>query len=170
MKVSSFVVSTILCLVVLSHSTESYAQARASAKQQAISANVLGLFLDGKELHAQYEWKSTPVNSWFIRGLFGSFVDYDGLGVGAGYRFFIADSRALTGLAIAPVVHAYFWRHQYLDSEIFFSVGGEASYKWIFDDFLVEPMFGLGIGFGGDYISYLSSTRWYLGIMLGYAW
>jgi hypothetical protein len=171
MRRTSIVVTAIVGFILLVTSTTSFAQARASAKSQVISGDFVGLFLSGKEIHAQYEWKAGPVNSWFIRALFGQDpLKYNGLGIGGGYRFFIADSRALTGLGIAPVVVAYFWSHEFLPAETFVSVGGEVSYKWIFDDFSVEPLLGAGIAFGGNNISYLTTMRGYLGIYLGYAW
>lgn len=164
-----FILSFVVCSVLFLGST-TYAQNRASAKNQVISADFVGLFLDGSEFHLQYEWKSTPVNSWFIRALFGSVGNFTGLGVGGGYRFFLADSRALTGLALAPVAHMYFWKSEFQGSELFFSIGGEVSYKWIFDDFSVEPLLGAGLAFGGDQLAYLTKVRPYLGIYLGYAW
>jgi len=170
MRSTSFVVLVVAALTLFFNVSDSYGQARPTSKNQAFGIDFAGYFQAGKEIHAQYEWKASPVNSWFARALFGSVSGYKGLGVGGGYKFFIADSRALAGLAVAPAVLAYFWSHEYLDSEIFFSLGGEVSYKHIMDDFFVEPLVGFGIGFGGDYISYLTKVRVYLNILIGYAW
>ncbi len=165
-----FILSFVVCFVLLVGST-SFAQERASAKTQVISGDFVGLFLDGGEFHVQYEWKSGSLNSWFVRALLGGYQSYTGLGLGGGYRFFIADSRALTGLALAPVAHAYFFKSGDLGrSQLFFSIGGELSYKWLFDNFSVEPLLGAGLAFGGEDISYLTKVRPYLGIYLGYAW
>lgn len=171
MKITSFVVAIVIGLMLVAGSTSSYGQARPSAKTQVISGDFIGYFQDGKEIHVQYEWKASPVNSWFIRALFGrTSSKYNGLGLGGGYKFFIADSRALTGLGIAPVAQAYLWSHEFLPSQQTISVGGELSYKWLFDDFSVEPLLGVSIGFGGDNITYLTKTRVYANVFLGYAW
>jgi hypothetical protein len=174
MRSISFVATVVLCFVLVAN-TNSFAQARASAKTQVISIDPVGLFLPGHEVRAQYEWKASPISSWFIRGIYGSVsvggLDYQGLGIAGGHKFFIIDSRALTGWAVAPVVGAYFWTTDNASSEQFISLGGEGSYKaFIGEDFSVEPFVGVAIGFLGDQISYLTTARVYGGIYLGYAW
>lgn len=152
-------------------SSNTYGQARTSTKTQVISIDALGLFQSGNIITLQYEWKTAPTNSVHIRGRFSNYSSYyTGFGVGAGYRFYIADSRALTGLSVAPVAEVWFYSSSELNSSsTVFGVGGEVQYKWIFDQFSVEPGVGIGIGFGGDDITYYTKTRVYAQCHLGYA-
>jgi len=174
MRRISFVATVVLCFV-LAANTNTYAQARASAKTQVISLDPVGLFLPGHEVRAQYEWKASPISSWFVRGIYGSVsvggLDNSGLKIAGGHKFYILDSRALTGWSVAPVVGAYFWTTQNASSEQFISLGAEGSYKALISEaFSVEPFVGVAIGFLGDQISYLTTARVYGGIFLGYAW
>lgn len=152
-----------------------YGQARTSTKTQVISVDALGLFQSGNILTVQYEWKTAPTNSIHIRGRFSSSSavgGYTGFGIGGGYRFYIADSRALTGLSVAPVVEAWFINHEVYESSSALGIGGEVAYKWIFDQFSVEPGVGIGIGFAiGDAnnFNYYTKTRPYVQVHLGYA-
>jgi hypothetical protein len=54
-------------------------------------------------------------------------------------------------------------------SSFVFGIGGEIAYKWIFDQFAVEPGFGVTIGFGGDNVAYYTKTRPYALVNVGYA-
>ncbi len=151
--------------------TNTFAQARTSTKTQVLSIDALGLFQDGGFFTAQYEWKTSPTNSVHIRGIFSTYLTYTGFGIGAGYRFYIADSRALTGLSVAPVAHIFFYNSSdFNKSTTAISIGGEVAYKWIFDQFSVEPGLGLQIGFLGENVPFLTKTRPYAQVQLGYAW
>lgn len=150
--------------------SNTYSQARTSTKTQVISLEALGLFQAGDILSVQYEWKTAPTNSVYIRARFSSIDLYTGFGVGGGYRFFIADSRALTGLSVAPVAEVWFYSSSELNSSTFkMGIGGEVAYKWIFDQFSVEPGVGVMIGFLGDEATYYNKTRPYAMCQLGYA-
>ncbi len=167
---SVFLSIAAVAILAAAHS-HSYAQARTSTKTQVISVDALGLFQDGNLITGQYEWKASSVNSWFIRAIFGSYTSlYTGIGVGGGYRFFLADNRALTGLSAGPVAHAFFWNASSISkSTTVFTIGGEVQYKWIFDEFSVEPALGVQLGFGGDGVSFQTKTRPYGMVNLGYA-
>lgn len=158
---------------------KTYAQARPSPATSAISVDFVPLIYTFP-LTFQYEMKSDPVSSWILRlhywpGLTGQ---YTGYGVGAAYRFYVADSRALTGLAVAPAADLFFFRQAQLTggtgssrSAIGFDIGGDLSYKWIFDQFLVEPIFGLRFGIGGSNTPTTFTTiQPLIGVNLGYAW
>lgn len=165
--------STLLavCFVLIASASTIFAQARTSAKTQVISVDALGLVQRGGFITAQYEWKTAPTNSIHIRGIFSTYTTYTGFGVGGAYRFYIADSRALTGLSVAPVAHIFFYSSSALNkSTQVVSVGGEAAYKWIFDQFSVEPGIGLQIGFLGEDLPFLNTARFYGQVHLGYAW
>lgn len=148
------------------------AQARPSSKGSVISLDVLELALQGP-LSIQYEWKTSPVNSWALRGYFWpTRGDYSAFGVGGAYRFYIADSRALTGLSVAPAADVFFFNSSLLSkTATIFEIGGDLAYKWIFDQFSVEPMFGIRIGFGGaESVTYATGFLPVLAVNLGYAW
>jgi hypothetical protein len=172
--------STLLavCFVLIASASTIFAQARASAKTQVISVDALGLFQGGGFISAQYEWRTAPTNSIHIRGIFskydaGANDTYSGFGVGGAYRFYIAESRALTGLSVAPVAHIFFFSSTFGRHTTALSIGGEVAYKWIFDQFSVEPGLGVQIGLAlGENvgINFLTKTRPYAQVHLGYAW
>jgi hypothetical protein len=148
------------------------AQARPSSKGSVISLNLLALALQGP-LDVQYEWRTAPTNSWALRGYFWPSRDqFSAFGLGGAYRFYIADSRALTGLSVAPAADIYFFSSSVLDkTATVFELGGDLAYKWIFDSFAVEPLFGIRIGFGGsETATYATGFVPFLAVNLGYAW
>ena len=162
------------CLLLTASVSSTFAQARASVKTQVISVDGLGYFLNGHLISAQYEWRTSTTNSIHIRGIFSNYGgtnEYSGFGVGGAYRFYIIDSRALTGLSVAPVAHVFFLSSSKKGATTqVISVGGEVAYKWLFDQFSVEPGVGLQIGFLGDQVPQMTGTRPYAQIYLGYAW
>jgi hypothetical protein len=152
---------------------ESHAQARASAKTNVLSIDALGL-IQNQGLVVGYEWKSSTTNSWLLRAMFApTYLNFRSFGFGAAYRFYIADSRALTGLSVAPAAEIIFVQAPDLGySDQFLAIGGDAAYKWIFDQFSVEPELGvrIGIEIGKTGPSYWSGFQPHFGVALGYAW
>lgn len=149
------------------------AQARPSPAQNDIAGDPLDLLLGGS-LNVQYEFKTSPVNSWALRGHFWSRGDFSGFGLGAAYRFYIADSRALTGLSVAPAADLFFFSNDLgYASTTDILIGGDLAYKWIFDQFSVEPILTLRIGIeagNAPTLSYATGLVAGLGVYLGYAW
>ena len=147
-------------------------QARVSSKNNVISLDPIGLAYSGYALF-QYEFKTGPTNSWALRAILWPARDAysTAFGLGAAYRIYIADSRALTGLSVAPAADVVFFRA--VDAGVagatIFDIGGDLAYKWIFDQFSVEPMFGLRIGFGSQ-VTYATGFQPVLALNLGYAW
>jgi hypothetical protein len=159
---------------VLFTSGSAYAQARPSPAENVISLDPLELALLGP-LNVQYEWKSGPVNSWALRGHFWGRTGWTGFGLGGAYRFYIADSRALTGLSVAPAADIFFFSNSELGySATDLLIGGDLGYKWIFTQFSVEPIvtFRIGIGLGSSISNFTYATGAVvgIGIYLGYAW
>ncbi len=155
-----------------------YAQARPSPATSVISVDIVPLIYTFP-LTFQYEFKADPVTSWVLRLHYwpGLTADYSGFGFGAAYRIYIADSRALTGLAVAPAADVFFFRQPQQTggtgsrSAIGLDLGGDLSYKWIFDEFAVEPIFGLRFGIGGSNAPGTFTTiAPLIGVNLGYAW
>jgi hypothetical protein len=179
MKFGLVKTSILIVLLAISFSaSKSSAQARPSPATQVISVDFIPLVLTFP-VTFQYEYKMDPVTSLALRLHFwpGITSDYTGFGFGGAYRFYIADSRALTGLAVAPAADLFFFRQsQQLGgtgnrSAIGVDLGGDISYKWIFDQFAVEPLFGLRFGFGGANAPPVFTTiEPLIGCNLGYAW
>src|SRR5687768_3200779 len=135
-----FIPLFVICFVLTIFTSQTFAQARASVKTQVISVDALGLVQDGGLITAQYDWRVDPTTTIHIRGIFSTYNTCSGVGVGGAYRFYIAESRALTGLSVAPVAHIFFYSSSSLTkSSQVVSIGGEVAYKWIFDQFSVEP-------------------------------
>ncbi len=173
----AFVVIAILGVAVLI-SNRCYGQARPSPATQVISIDPLTL-AQNFPLTFQYEYKTGPIYSWALRLHYwpspSSDGTWSGFGVGGAYRIYIADSRALTGLSVAPAADLFFFR-QTLNgvsqrSAIVFDLGGDLEYKWIFDQFSVEPSVGFRIGFGPTLSpSRSTGASAFIGLSGGYAW
>ncbi len=170
-----FVLASAIVLSLAFGAEHSFAQARPSSKTQVISIDPLGLAYNFP-LTFQYEYKIGPVYSWVIRAHYwpapSTGIDWSGFGVGGAYRIYIADSRAITGLSVEPAADLLFFRSSNLGkSSIVAWIGGDLAYKWIFDQFSIEPMFGLRIGFGGNEArSNATGAAPILALGLGYAW
>ncbi len=160
------------------YSSKTYGQARPSPASQVLSLDFVPLIISGT-LAFQYEYKVDPVTSWLLRLHFwpSPATDYTGYGFGAAYRIYIADSRALTGLAVAPAADVFLFSGNSNNTASAgksgegVDIGGDLSYKWIFDQFAVEPIFGLRFGIGSNYApSAFTTIQPLIGCSLGYAW
>ncbi len=164
----------IVATLVLAANQNIFAQARPSSATQDIAGSPVGLLVKGP-FTIQYEWKAANLQSWAVRlHLYEAPAETYrvGFGIGGAYRFFIADSRALTGLSVAPAADIIFYgSSQLLKSPVSFQIGGDIAYKWIFDQISLEPMFGLRIGFGGaEGITSRTGLQPVLQVFVGYAW
>jgi hypothetical protein len=174
------VLTLVAGLTAFASANTAYGQARPSSKTQVVSVDPLGLAYNFP-VTIQYEMKASPVNSWAFRAHYWpsrvAGIDWSAFGAGAAYRVFIADSRALTGLSVAPAADILFFRGTTIAKEnvsgIVGWIGGDIAYKWIFDQFSLEPLLGLRIGFGGNStygIPYATGMVPILSVMGGYAW
>jgi hypothetical protein len=149
------------------------AQARPSSKTNVLSLKVLGA-IRNYPTEINYEWKADSKSSWLARLEYWNLSDlYTGFGLGAQYRFYIADSRALTGLSIGPEAEIFFLSpsNSAYKSYTIVAIGGDIAYKWIFTDFAVEPFLGVRFGIGGsEGVKGTTGPDWRLGLNLGYAW
>ncbi|MEO6940637.1 MAG: hypothetical protein ABI444_10935 [Candidatus Kapaibacterium sp.] len=158
-----------ICLGGLSQA--SFGQARPSSKTSDISIGPLSLLVQGV-ISVQYEWKASQTSSWALRGEFvPTSGNFHAFGVGAAYRFYVADSRAITGLSVAPALDLFFFGSSSLQQNYtILSIGGDIAYKWIFDQFSVEPLVGVRIGVtGGQSVSAFSGFYPLFDCFLGYA-
>lgn len=171
--VAKLVAGVLVAVAMLTSSNDVLAQARPSAKANVLAVDPLGLLGINqlKNLSLQYEFRSSPTNSWAFRAtLFPTSGNTSAFALGGAYRFFIADSRALTGLSVAPAIDAFFvtWGDETYTA---FGLGGDIAYKWIFDNISLEPMFAVRQIFTGDESSSdFSGVDWKLAGYVGYAW
>jgi hypothetical protein len=160
--------------------SKTYAQARPSPATQVLSIDFIPYLLD-YPITLQYEYKVDPVTSWMLRlhywPTISSATGYTAFGFGAAYRIYIADSRALTGLAVAPAADFFLFRQSTQTggtgnrSAEGLDIGGDLTYKWIFDQFAVEPIFGLRFGIGSSQApSAFTTIEPLIGASIGYAW
>jgi hypothetical protein len=153
----------------------SYAQ----KETKAVTANPIGLAFG--VFNAQYEFALNQQNSVAIRANFigysiGSYSN-SAFGFGGSYRWYVADSKTIRGWFAQPSADILFWSADWKDlgqnkneSTVFFGVGGDGGYKWIWDHFALEVSAGArlylgkisGLSFGGFAPA--------LGVNLGYAW
>ncbi len=125
---------------------------RASAKNYDIAIDVVD-YLVNNTFAGQLELKLNPTSSLLLRAeyvLKSTTTDATNgkttaFGLGAGYRFYILDSRALTAFSIAPAADVFFFKNL-IRNNILFSIGADAGYKIFFDQFTIEPTLGARFG------------------------
>jgi hypothetical protein len=154
------------------------ANAQRGNYSQAIKANPLGLALG--IFNAEYEFRLGTNNSLGISGNYWTlFSDWNAYGVGATYKWYFdafnTGANALAGLGVGPALSADFWTYNTgaglfnYDGGTTFRVGAEATYKWIFGGFVVEP--GMNFMFVVSEVTGLGTISPF-GIIfnIGYAW
>lgn len=144
--------------------------------KQSISIDPLD-FLVSKVLNVTYEHQLSKENSFTVFFSYYSYSEYwTAYGIGGSYRWYLTDllkdkKIPIEGLSVGPMVRASFWSNDYgydLDNSVYLVIGGEAAYKWTFNDFVVEPI--LRLGFGVTDVAYLGYSGWGAGVNVGYAW
>jgi hypothetical protein len=180
--VSVVLAAAFAVLGLFSFTSTASAQARPFPADNAITMDFfqlvnlkIGSKLKGQNLNVQYEYKLDQASS--IAGRAVLYPDhYSGasvFGFGGTYRFYIADSRALTGMSVGPGADLFIASGDN-DSYTIFGLGGDFQYKWIFSGFVVEPSFMLRQLFAPDEISTpggdASGLYWRLRANVGYAW
>jgi hypothetical protein len=166
-------------LLITINSVNSNAQQRGTY-DNAITANPLGLIFG--VFNAQYEFQTSGNNSFLIRGNYWTpgvaFAGWTAYGVGASYRWYIdpfnQGTRPIEGFNFGPAVAVDFWSWDddpffNYDGGAAFRIGAEASYKWVFGGFAVEP--GLNLMFSASNVEGLGTLS-ALGLLfnIGYAW
>jgi hypothetical protein len=146
--------------------------------QNAIGINPISLVW--KQLVVNFEFQVDKFNTINIQGLYwfpGD--DWVGYGLSGTYRWYIMDlfkdrKIPIQGFSVGPTVGFlhFGWNGMNLYDNYggtSFAIGGEAAYKWIFNDWVVEPKFQLLI----DITSVNGLSGWSpftLGCSVGYAW
>lgn len=173
---------TFLLIVTLSFAISNSESQAASGYHNAVSIDFVD-YLIFKQLFATYEYQLSASNS--ITGILGYYnydyglyndLKYSEITVGASYRWYLKGliddkKKPIEGLSVAPYALVSFgsFSNPYFTSGTYFSIGGEIAYKWVFDSWVVEPIFRLNMPI--NKIKGFSQYRsLFLGVNLGYAW
>lgn len=164
------IIAVVAFMFLFGSAREGQAQSRSNISS-AISADPISLLV-WHVLNAQYEWKASTFNSYVVRGDLYTYGDFKAFGAGFAYRWYLADTRAITGLSLAPSADILFFSNGITDrSSTAFTIGGDLAYKWNFNQFVVEPILRLFIGIAGnDVPSGYSGVNPTIGVNLGYGW
>jgi hypothetical protein len=170
-RILSSVAVALLAIMTVGTSSNALAQARPSSKGSMLSIEPLGLLGIGqfRLFQLQYEFRLSQDNSLALRAaLLPAYAGVSGFGVGASYRFFVADGRALTGLNVSPGIDLFLLSAGSASYQTI-GIGGDLAYKWIFDEWGVEPYFRLRQNFAGSE-GYYAGVDYGVGVWLGYCW
>jgi len=172
-KVSISIIAILLLLIAVPQNSA------AKEYHQQISVDPLGLIFG--MFNVQYEKQYSAKNSFTANlqywGYSSGIYKWSAIGVGGSWRFYLMqdDILAIRGFSFGPLAQINYWSWtgssvSSLDGGLSVSIGGEASYKWIFDnDFSVEPTFKLF--FPLNNLEGLGGLQSYgLGCNIGYAW
>jgi len=149
--------------------------ARKASYGECITVNPIGLAFGG--INAMYERQISKNNSFTAGGYLYSSGDWMGYGIGGSYRWYIdlfkTRKRPIEGFAVGPRVRIDTWtweggRVSPYDDGITFTIGGEAVYKWIWDDFVLET--GIVVNFNVAGLEGLDYSPFGLVGSIGYAW
>jgi hypothetical protein len=174
-----FKISALLIIIVtflLLCSTNSNAQK--ASYNQCIGVNPVTLLYNGT-FSATYEQKIAPKNSFTLSGYYWSYYNMVAYGFGGSYRWYLKafddGKKCIQGFSVAPTLAIGFWSwngNQALNNEYggtSVAIGAEAAYKWVWDNFYIEPILSLSINMTN--IHGLQNYRPFnLGANIGYAW
>jgi hypothetical protein len=175
MKLRSVLIALLVAVFAFGLTQNTFAQGSRYNYSHTISANPI--LLAFSILNVTYEHQVSPINSFTIFGQYFSVVDWAAYGVGGSYRWypklFDDGKRALEGFGVGPAAALSFWSWEgytgYTDyGGTLFEIGGEASYKWVWGGFALEPIVRLMIPV--TKITGYSAGAFGAGVNLGYAW
>ena len=183
MKVKIISIFLLFAFVFCAATEDSLSQKRKVKKlgrySKSISADPFE-FLVFNVFNATYEQRLSRNNSFTLFASYYNFSsDWTAFGIGASYRWysdaFEDNKKALEGLSYGPMIRYSYWsfaRTDYYEYEdyggSYLVLGAEVAYKWIFDDFVVEP--NIKIGFPVLNVQHLGYDPYGIGINIGYAW
>jgi hypothetical protein len=178
MKFKTLLVVLITVCVFLSVSDLSAQKHGGKRFKNAISINPISLVWN--QLVVTYEHQTAKYNTFTVQGLFwfpGS--GWSAYGISGSYRWYIMNlfqdkKIPIQGFSVGPTagIMNYGWDGEGIFSDyggISIVVGGEACYKWIFNEFVVEPKFQVLI----NVTSVDGDPNWApftIGCNVGYAW
>lgn len=163
----------VCCLVALLMLSSTMSDTRAQ-KHNDLSIDFINLF-EQHYVSLQYEFSLSDESSLALRLYFApksSYTnDYAAPGIGAAYRFYITNDRAVSGFNLGPAVDAFFFSNSNTNrSTTVLSIGGDVAYKLLAGHFSAEPQLSLRFGAIGDYVTNYSGAYVYGSVYLGYAW
>lgn len=165
-----------------------YSQSFSQNYRNAITLNPVGFFAVGDaNANIQYENALSGENSFIVRIpiIIRDISTYpvSAFGIGGSYRWYLPPNRAIVGVWVAPAIDILFLKWKYLNKEesyvskTLINIWGEVGHKWIFEQYVIEPFFGLGLGIGEAQakdkktsLNYGNGILWQLGVSLGYSW
>jgi len=169
-------IKTVLLYVMLSAffltfiPNESLSQRVVRNYNESITANPLALAFG--ILNVNYEMQVSRENSFAIGGTYYGYQGWTGFGVSGTYKWYLFQDaeKAIKGFGFGPSVSVGYigYRDDTYDNRLTLAIGGEATYKWILDDFVLEPVFGVNYNVLVD--DGMDWRFFYLGVNLGYAW
>jgi hypothetical protein len=156
--------------------------AQKSSYNEAITIEPLN-FLLNDIVNVKYEQKLSPTNSYTVGALLVFASDskegtWFGFGVNGSYRWYIdlfkTRQKTIQGFSVGPklsILYLAFENEQNRSDQksgTIFRIGGEATYKWIWDQFVLET--GIVLDFpvlnGSDFVP----GAFGLNASIGYAW
>lgn len=167
-----------MCCAFIAFTNSSNAQTSSKSGNYSLTIDPIDLLVT-KVLNATFEAKIDNKTSFTI---FGSYYNYNewwsAFGIGGSYRWYFdifnEGKKGLNGFSFGPMAKASFWsvsgvQGDAFDGGLLISIGGEAAYKWIFDNgFTIEPIVRLGIGLTD--IDGLNYDSYGFGVNIGYTW
>ncbi len=170
MKIKSLLMVALLSMLFIAATENSYSQRIIKNYNEAITANPLafafGIF------NVNYEMQVSRDNSVVLGAQYLGYQGWTGFGLSGTYKWYIfqEDEKAIKGFGFGPQASVLFlgYENDSYSNRMALSIGGEASYKWILDDFVLEPVFGINYNVLSE--KGLDWRPFYLGVNVGYAW
>lgn len=163
-------VSLFVTFIFVGFSSNVYSQRVVKNYNEAITANPLALAFG--IFNVNYEMQVSKENTLVIGGIYYGYQGWTGFGVSGTYKWYIFQDqeKPIKGFGFGPSAAIAFlgYTNDTYSNRMSLSIGGEASYKWIFDDFVLEPVFGINYNVLSE--AGLDWRPFYLGVNVGYAW
>jgi hypothetical protein len=158
---------------------ESLSQRVVRNYNEAITANPLSLYYG--ILNVNYEMQVSKDNSLTMGAVYSNYSGWTGIGLQGSYKWYLFQEKdkAIQGFGFGPSVNiAYFmYENDTYASGIVLAPGFELSYKFIIDNFVLEPVGGFNYNLLKSHtakqdknVDGLKWQAYYIGINIGYAW
>ncbi len=161
---------TIVVAIFVSMTDKCEAQRVMKNYNEAITANPLALAFGIFNLN--YEMQVSQENSLVLGASYYHYSGWTGFSLSGMYKWYLFQEKdkAIKGFGFGPSLSLGHmgYRDETYDNGLTFAIGGEANYKFIFDDFVLEPVFGANFN-----VLSRNGLNWqpfYLGVNVGYAW
>lgn len=171
MNIKTLSVTIVLAAIILiAFPSESHSQRVMKNYNEAITANPLALAFG--IFNVNYEMQVSRENSLTIGATYYGYQGWTGVGLQGIYKWYLFQDadKAIKGFGFGPSASIGYigYRDATYANRMTLAIGAEATYKWIFDDFVLEPVFGINynvlVEAGMDW------RPFYLGVNVGYAW